>query len=160
MIPNPHNILYWINKDNLENSRPGIGLSDSQYKNWEAAFQNWIQTHGIGNLPSIPPRPTNTDDVHRPEFAPTITIDTPQPGNSFPINQEVTIHASATGIQPIQKFEYYLNDQFIGSNDGTVGNFSFTPADFISPGPATIKVVAVDSVYNRGQSTIDTVITP
>lgn len=155
VIVNPHNILYWINKADLLNSRSGIGLSDGQYKNWEAAFQSWIQTHGISNVPATPPAPVGTDDVHRPEYAPSVTVENPTSDMSIGLNQLVSIDAMATALRPIQKFEYYVNDQFIGSTDGEIGHYSFLPSEYISSaGIMNVRIVAVDSIYNRGEKII------
>ena len=155
VITNPHNILYWINKDDLNSSRPGIGISDGQYKNWEASFQNWIQTNGLGNIKSAPEKPTQTDDVHKPEFSPTLVINQPSQNTVVIMNKEVAINASASGPRPIQKFEFYVNDQFIGSIDGEDVNYSFIPADYIStPGIIQLRVVAVDTVYNKTEQSI------
>lgn len=160
VIVNPHNILYWINKNDLTASRPGIGISDGQYKNWEAAFQNWIQTNGLGNIPPTPMRPTESDDVHRPEYAPIVTVNQPAENMSAGLNQTVTISATAEGVRPIKKFEYYINDQFIGSNDGIIANYSFIPADYVSiPGVMKLRVVAVDAIFNRGEKIISLDIT-
>lgn len=155
VIINPHNILYWVNKDNPIDSRVGVGISDGQYKNWEASFQSWIQTHGLGNVPIPPAKPTEIDDVHRPEDQPIVSIEQPTENQAVTLDSRVAIRASATGPRQIQKFEYYINDQFIGSNEGEVGNYEFVPSDYISgPGIIRLKVVAVDSVYNRGEKTI------
>jgi 1A family penicillin-binding protein len=155
VITNPHNILYWINKDNLTASRPGIGISDGQYKNWEASFQSWIQTNGLGNIESAPEKPDQTDDIHKPEFNPTMTINQPSTNDIVTMNKEVAINASANGPRPIQKFEFYVNDQFIGSVDGEDVNYSFIPSDYISaPGIIQLRVVAVDIVYNKSEQSI------
>lgn len=155
VLTNPHNILYWINKDNLTASRPGIGISDGQYKNWEASFQNWIQTNGLGPIKPAPQKPTETDDVHKPEYRPLITVTEPIDNTLFSINQTVTISVSATGPKPIQKYEFYVNDQFIGSISGDSTNYSFVPADYsTTPGVIQLKVVAVDSIYNKGEKIV------
>jgi 1A family penicillin-binding protein len=159
VITNPHNILYWVNKNDLNNSRAGIGMSDGQYKNWEAAFQNWIQTHGLGNIPAIPEKPTQTDDIHLPALSPVVTVTQPTTGSSYNINESVSITVFASGPQPVQKIEYYINDQFIGLTDGSNGSYQFIPADYVSsPGSATLKVIAVDTIYNKGTQSIELLI--
>lgn len=152
---NPHNILYWINKSNLADSRAGIGISDSQYKNWEAAFQNWIQTNGMGNIPNPPAKPTETDNVHLPQYAPVVIINQPADSIEITASQNITISASATGINPITKFELYANDQFIETINGSSLNYQFIPENYsFGSGPLTLKVVAVDTVYNKGNTSV------
>ena len=160
VVINPHNILYWINKSDLLNSRPGVGISDGQYKNWEAAFQSWVQTHGLGNIPQTPERPTESDDVHKPEYNPIVTVLAPTSGMSAKLDQSVTISATAESLRPVQKFEYYVNDQFIGSSDGATANYSFVPSNYMStPGLMNVRIVAADTVYNRGEKTVPITIT-
>jgi hypothetical protein len=155
VIVNPHNILYWINKSDLTASRPGIGLSDGQYKNWEAAFQSWIQSHGLGNVPPTPDRPVDVDDVHGPQYQPLVSVSSPAENASVTLDQSVDINATAQGLRPIQKYEYYINDQFIGSTEGPVANYSFTPSDYVSvTGVVNVRVVAVDLIYNRGEKSV------
>jgi len=155
VIINPHNILYWINKSDLLNSRPGVGISDGQYKNWEAVFQSWVQNNGIGNIPQTPERPIESDDVHKPEYNPIVTVSEPLDQSSLKLNESVTINASAQALRIIKKFEYYANDQFIGSTDGATANYSFTPSDYMtSSGILNLKIIAVDEIYNRGEKII------
>lgn len=155
VIINPHNILYWINKGNLNASQPGIGLSDGQYRNWEAVFQNWVTTNGLGNVEQPGPKPTEYDDVHKPEFQPVVTITSPNTENSVIFNQENTITATATGPQQIKKYEFYANNTLIGTVEGESASLVWTPAEILSvPGTITIKVIAIDNIYNRGENSI------
>ncbi len=155
VIKNPHNILYWINKNNLLDSRPSIGISDPQYKNWEAVFQSWITTNGTSGAPDAPIKPTEFDDVHTIATSPTVIITAPAMETVIKSNEQVSINATATGVQVISKFEIYANDQFIGTMDGSSLNYQFTPEDFgFIAGPITLKIVAVDSQFNRGNATI------
>ena len=149
--------MYWIDKNNLTASKPGIGIADGQYKNWEASFQNWITTNGLGTIEPTPQKPTEFDDVHKPEFQPVVEIINPDPSNSITLNQETSITAKATGVRPIQKYEFYINNQFIGSIDGTNNaSYQFIPSDFVTtPGMITIKVIAIDTVFNKGEKTVE-----
>lgn len=154
VMVNPHNILYWIDKNNPTVSKSGIGISDSQYKNWEASFQNWISTNGLPFIETSPEKPTEYDDVHKPEFQPTVTIFNTQ--DVYNLNQEIVINASAIGLHPIQKYEFYINNIFIGSIQGnSLIEYRFAPIDFITTaGNAEITVVAVDDIFNRGEKKI------
>lgn len=155
VITNPHNILYWIDKNNLISSRAGIGISDGQYKNWEASFQNWITTNGMGNIDQAIEKPIEFDDIHKPEFQPVVVINNPDPSNIIELNKETEIIATATGHYGIKKYEFYINNQFIGSIEGTSGSYLFTPSDYnIVSGLAEIKVIAIDEVFNRGEKTV------
>ena len=40
-----HTILYWLNKNDPQGAPPENPESDPQFKNWEAALQNWLQNN-------------------------------------------------------------------------------------------------------------------
>ncbi len=43
--PQPHNILYYVNKDNPQGAPPANPENDPQYNNWEASLQNWLKSY-------------------------------------------------------------------------------------------------------------------
>jgi penicillin-binding protein 1C len=154
VIKNPHSILYWINKDNPRDVRPGIGISDGQYKNWEASLQQWIATRGI-NIPDAPQKPTGFDDVHTVNSSPLVTIVEPTHQSIFSAQESITVFANAIGVGPIVKFEIYVNDRLIDTMEGGELEYEFIPQDIgVLSGLMNIKVVAVDDQYNRGNSAV------
>ena len=147
----PHNILYWIDKNNPTVSRAGVGISDGQYKNWEATFQNWITTNNISPNEILLEKPSEYDDVHTEASQPIVTILNNQ--TNYSLNQEIVINASASGMYPIQKYEFYIDGLFIGSIQGESSiEYRFIPSDYVSSdGEKEITVIAVDSMFNRGK---------
>ena len=157
VIPEPRSILYWINRNDLTQSRPGIGISDSQYKNWEAVFQDWIKRNGLGNIPSTPSKPSGFDDVHTAETVPMITVNSPTENQMVDIEQPVVITATAQPYpgRAIRKYEFLLNGQLIGSKESEIIDYQFIPADYISiPGLVELEIIAIDSVYSRSSQKI------
>ena len=68
---NIHNILYWVNKDNIAAPTPGAGSTDSQYPYWEKALQTWLAKNPdhsckpgvmipVGAVSSLTPAATST----------------------------------------------------------------------------------------------------
>lgn len=49
-----HNILYWVDKNDPQGSPPENPDGDPQYKNWEAAIQNWIKTNYLQSFNQLP----------------------------------------------------------------------------------------------------------
>ena len=63
---------------------------------------------------------------------------------------------NSTGKYQLKKTELYINDKFISSNDNNPSTLIFTPQDIEGiERNNIIKVIGYDSVYNRGESTID-----
>jgi 1A family penicillin-binding protein len=152
---NPHSILYWINKSDLTQSRTGFGIADGQYKNWEATVQQWILTNGVPLIARSPEKPTGFDDVHTQDKNPVVVITQPQSGQTLSLNSLLSIQAYATSERIIQSYEFYINGQFVGSQNGTLADYQFTPSDYISiPGKIDLEVRAVDTVFSRGSQKI------
>ncbi len=152
VIKEPRSILYWVNKNDLTQSRPGIGISDSQYKNWEAAFQEWIRNNGLGNIPTTPQKPSSFDDVHTAQTQPLLTIATPTENQTIELEQPIIITATAQPFpgRTIRKYEFRLNGQIIGSKESESGDYQFIPADYVSiPGTVDLEITVIDSVFSR-----------
>lgn len=141
VIPNPHNILYWFNKNS------------GQFNRWEAVFQNYIVNH-----PNIVPpfilKPVGEDDVHTEPNKPVVSLVAPQGGISTPIPKETpfTLQVATTSKFPVVKWDFYLNHQLIGTSQN--GTFTFIPLDSGSViGQNELMITATDSVYNQGSFT-------
>lgn len=152
VIPNPHNILYWINTDNVSGPRPSNPSSNSQYSRWEAAFQNYLSGHP-GLIPAAIAKPAAYDDVHTEMTKPIVSTNITT-GASFGMDSQVTITPSISSTYPIQKIEYYLNDRFIGSTV-SISPYVFVPDDAgATLGNNELRIVATDGVYNKGESVV------
>jgi membrane peptidoglycan carboxypeptidase len=149
VIPNPHNILYWVDPSNPTGPQPGNPSKFSQYDRWEKEFQSWIANHPT-IVPGVPIKPTLIDDVHTEANKPTVTLVAPSPEATLGIQSNITIQIAVQSHYPVKNIDWYLNDNYLGSG---VGNqFSFIPAnsDAIS-GENQLKIVVTDSVYNKGE---------
>ena len=72
-IPNVHEILYWVNKDDPWGAVPANPSDDPQFDHWEYPVQEWLKTQ---NIP-MPVQPTAYDDVHTKTNSPSLTISNP-----------------------------------------------------------------------------------
>lgn len=86
-----HTILTSVIKDNPDGPYPSNPASDSQYRNWETAVQNWVARNGVSCY--TPPQPNQT--------APTEGTGTVQGGqNTQPIiiNQAESVEIPVTNV--------------------------------------------------------------
>jgi membrane peptidoglycan carboxypeptidase len=151
VVPNPHNILYWINPSNPTGPRLDNPAKSSQYNRWETEFQSWIANHPE-IVPPYPIKPIENDDVHTAANKPTVSIISPVPGVILTQNNPVTVQLDVMTHFPVKNIDWYLNDVFIGSNSNT--SFSFIPANTGSQvGTNSLKIVVTDTSYNQGEIT-------
>lgn len=141
-----HSILHWVDTSNPKGPVPTNPTEDLQYERWEFAIQKWLVTSGTVVSEDI--IPTEYDDIHRPEFIPTVSIDSPVLGVVANPNQKLLVQISYQGKYPFLKAVYYLNGNLIGESFSTV--FSFIPNDTANTEDNNVlKIVVYDSVYNQ-----------
>ncbi len=151
-----HSILFWINKDDPTGPQPLMPSADSQFANWEYAVQKWAEVNHITSQ-GIEVAPTQKDDMHLPEYLPTLNIQFPAANSSFPRNGIVTVVAEVKSHFPLARIDYYLNSAYLGTKEQAPWTFSFNLSDADSAnlsGQNNLKVVAKDSVGNKVEATV------
>lgn len=147
-----HDILHWLNKDNPRGPAPQNPYDDPQYSHWEISVQNYFATHG-GSQTGVSngPKPTEYDTVHTEENMPRVEITTPDNGD-YQRNDQVNVKIDVSANYPILRTDYFLNDAFIGSTNGSGKTFTFTPNTISSASTMNeLRAVVYDTIYNRGQ---------
>ncbi len=152
IIPNVHDILYWVDKDNPMGPPPANPASDPQYVRWEYGVQAWKAANGVSDAPINVPQ--SYDDVHTSGNAPTITLQSPAPNQTFGMNDTIIMHANGSGAFPISKMNFYANGAFIGSATKAPYVFSFTPTDFNLSGTVTLTATGYDSALNKSSADV------
>ncbi|MDP2737042.1 MAG: penicillin-binding transpeptidase domain-containing protein, partial [bacterium] len=144
-----HSILYYVNKDDPRGSAPSDPKDDPQFDLWENAVLEWSKKQGIIN--SAPP--TEYDNVHRPEYNPVISIDSP--GNNQTItNQLLNVTISATAPRGINRAEYYIDGYLFDS----VASYPFglnKSVSSLSNGFHNLTVRVCDNVDNCSEQKIE-----
>lgn len=150
-IPEVHEILHWVDKNDPLGDPPKNPAKDPQYKLWEHGVQNWLATQYI----EYPDRPTEYDDVHTEAKSPRIRIVDPLESKKYNADDKITVQTENKGPYLLSKVDFYLNDNYIGSSSKAPYLLSFTPSQTVGlKEKNTLKVVATDVIYNRGQSEI------
>jgi 1A family penicillin-binding protein len=149
-IPNPHSILYWVNKNDPTGPDPIDPTLDSQYNSWEYSVQQWLSA----NPQKFSVKPVAYDDVHVPANIPTATFLLPRPDAAYDKDARVTIVPLVSAHYPIGKIDYYLNDEFIGTSSNSPYTISFVPssANNLLLTGNKIRAEIYDSVYNKGEA--------
>ncbi|MBU1164551.1 PBP1A family penicillin-binding protein [Patescibacteria group bacterium] len=146
-----HNILYYVNKDDPQGLPPADPTQDWQYQNWEDAVAKWAQENNM----VLDEPPTEYDNVHLPEYQPTIKINTPK-NNDKIISRDINLDVQAAAPRGISKVEYYIDNSLIGvaqSPPFNIMGYIGDPA--IGSGFYKLKAIAYDDVGNRSSEEIN-----
>jgi len=148
-IPDVHEILHWVDKKDPTGPIPTDPTIDPQYKLWEYSVQNWVKTQ---NLP-IPVKPTEFDNIHTTQSLPKISILGLDKNISYKPDAKIGIQIQSEGTYTLQKADFYVNNEYVGSVNKAPFYFILNPASIknIYPNNA-LKVVVQDVIFNKGES--------
>jgi hypothetical protein len=155
VVPDPHEILHWVNKKDPTGPPPANPANDSQYLLWEIPAQAWIQTEGLPSSIKTGVIPTESDNVHTPEQAPKIIIVTPVTTSTYGINDPTEITLTLSGAFPITRVDYSLDGIFMSSIRSAPFTFSFVPKSYTSStGAHTLSATAFDEAGNHTETSV------
>jgi membrane peptidoglycan carboxypeptidase len=152
-LPNAHNILYWVDKNDPTGPAPTNPHSDPQYDLWEPPVAAWVlQNNDLVGSTSVP---TQVDDIHTPDAIPQISIITPTPTQTFSADGQVTVTLSYSTKFPVTKAELYINNTLVDTQTNTPFTFTFRPQNISSIRTGernNISVAVYDLHNNRGET--------
>lgn len=151
-----HSILYWLDKNDPNGPRPENPENDSQFKMWETPVRRWAEENGIKNQ-TTEDMPKEYDDVHKPEYAPRLKIESPEADKKYASNETIIIRFSAEkGSKfPLSRADLFFNDSYLGSINQEPFLFSFVPNDAGAvQNNSIIKIIAYDKVRNKSETII------
>lgn len=163
-----HDILHYVDKRNPTGPAPeNPEAADPQYKVWEAAVQNWIANRVANNEPifdmndqqfpegiqimqGLPP--TEYDDIHGPQYQPSLTI--LNPSNNITLNQRaIQAQVNASAPRGISRVEFYMDNILLGTDSSAPYELNASLKSF-SNGFYALRVVAYDDIDNSAESTV------
>jgi len=152
-IPDVHEILYWVDKNEPHGAVPENPSSDAQFSHWEYPVQEWLKTQ---NIP-YPIKPIQSDDIHTKATSPKINILSPNQTSYYNKNEKITIQITSQSTYPLSKLDFYINNTYIGSTTNSPFLFSFTPAEVNSIVSTNniLKIMVTDLVFNRAEKEIN-----
>jgi 1A family penicillin-binding protein len=146
-----HNILYWVDKNNPLGPNPVEPQNDSQFESWEFAVQKWIVDNNIAT--STVALPTETSQVHNQNSITEVSLITPSQDVVYNKNQVIDVNIKTQSIHPVSKVEFYINNQFIGSDIYPPFNFRFVPINIDNINQINyLNIIVTDSVFNKKES--------
>ena len=148
-VPNVHSILYWVNKEDPLGPPPEKPAEDPQFLLWEAGVQKWIRLNGIpfGTSTKVP---LEYDTVHKPEFAPRLSLPGFDGTKSYSSREPITIRVSNTGRFGLSRADFFINNVYVGKASAPFV-FSFVPENIGAiQKENTLRVVGFDVVMNKG----------
>ncbi len=149
VVTQVHSALYWIDKNNPNGPFPTRPENDPQFLLWEKPVRSWVERQQIQEE-TIESIPQEYDNIHTPESAPVITLTSPTPSQVFNNNQRVDVRITSSGIYPLSRVEFFVNDVFVGTSKTAPFSFSFTPTDLGTlKAVNNLKVVAYDTILNK-----------
>jgi len=160
VIPNPHEILYWVNKDDPSGPTPTNPYSDPQFLLWEVPAQVWIANHGLpgaawGKIPE------GFDNLHRPELAPMLTIIEPNATTTYDRYQKLFITTEIQSSFGIERVDFFINGIFLGSTRMLPYTFAFVPGDIVNIQETNeLRITVSDVVGNKSEKTLPLMVTP
>ncbi|KKU79393.1 MAG: Penicillin-binding protein, 1A family [Parcubacteria group bacterium GW2011_GWA2_47_7] len=161
VIPNPHDILYWVNKNDPAGPAPTNPYEDSQFLLWEIPAQHWIAQNGIPSN-AWSSMPSGFDSIHKPEFAPIISIIDPNTlSSAYKRDQKVIINTQITSTYTISRVDFNINGSFLGTVSSLPYSFAFIPENLPSIRDNNeLRVVAYDILGNKSEQIVQFAVTP
>ncbi len=150
----PHDILYYINKNDPRGPAPTDPNTDPQYENWENSLREWAQRQNdSGHEVSFEEPPTEYDNTtFNPELSPRVQIISPTTNQTIS-ERQLNIEIKATAPRGIKQVFFTVDNEQAGSSDQFPFNFSYTFNKLYSE-RHVLKVSAVDDQGNTGQEQV------
>ena len=154
VLPNPHEILYWVDKKDPLGPPPTNPYTDPQFLLWEIPVQHWISLNGLPQR-AWEGTPLEFDDVHHPDYVPTIAISFPQPGALYEFDQKLVVASIIESSFPVERVDFFLNGVFLGSSRGLPYEFAFIPSQTQGVREQNeLRVVAYDNMGNKNEAVV------
>ena len=149
-----HSILYWLDKNNPNGNKPANPENDPQFQMWEIPVRRWAEKNNLTDQTEAD-IPKEADDVHKPEYAPILKIESPKENQTYNSNGDITIKFSSQSKFSLGQTDLFFNNNYLGSLNQEPYLFTFNPNNF-SPiiTESEIKIIAYDKVRNKTEKII------
>jgi membrane peptidoglycan carboxypeptidase len=151
----PHDILFYVDKNDPRGPVPSDPAQDPQYNLWEAGVQAWIKKNNIAVVEEVPTM-TEYDDTHTSANQPTVEIFFPQE-NQIVTGPTSTFKILASAPRGIKYAQYFIDDQQVASSftEPWSATIDFTN---ITKGTHKLNVKVFDDVQNQKDASVNFVL--
>ncbi|MBU0661298.1 PBP1A family penicillin-binding protein [Patescibacteria group bacterium] len=156
-----HSILHYITKSDPQGDLPENPEQDSQYQNWEAAIQSWIERRKEENPDweiSFEEPPAGVDDAYALSFIPTVEAVYPSPGSAI-FSSVIDTDMRFTAPRGVAEVKYYIDERLVGTETAHPFNLHYE-ASTLSTGQHNLTVIIKDDVGNVLEEIIPFVFAP
>lgn len=149
-IPQIHDILYYVSKNDPLGPYPSSPESDSQFLNWEDPTIAWARKN-IPNFDQIYNKPIPAGAYIKDEAENNLSLDVVTPLNGSFLKNPFTVVANIQSANNIKTIEVFFNDKLIdqkinfGKEFSYVKNFNLGAIDLQN----TLKITITDDLNNK-----------
>ncbi len=136
-----HDTLHYVNKDDPRGAIPTDPAADPMYAPWEEAVARWATAQ---NIVAAKP-PTEYDDVHKPEYRPTVSWVTPS-DTSTVTSRTITLEANASAPRGVSRVEFGVDGQYLGKTTSLPYRLTVTLPGSLERGFHTFTATAFDDI--------------
>lgn len=151
----PHSILHYVTKDDPRGPAPADPTQDPQYAVWEQAIQDWVAREKAKdpnwNITFGEP-PTESDDIHSIELAPTLDVFSPAPSSTLGTRQ-INVEIRVSAPRGVTKVTYKIDENYVGTIKDAPFNLNYY-ATGLNDGDHILTVIAEDDIGNQSRKDI------
>lgn len=142
----PHDILYYVNRDDPRGAIPDKPDRDPQYKNWEKGVKDYYSDKKGVVLDEPPKDECSADDFK--SYQPDIHLTSTGSFNS----QEITLTVSIDAPYGVDSVKYWVNDNEIGSSSSKPYSLHYSVPTEKNGSDISIKVEVTDDNGNKASN--------
>lgn len=145
----PHDLLYWVDKNNPNGPVPEHPEQDPMFAAWEAGVTKWAEAKPDEYLTEKTPR--EQCDLRDPSKAPVVTITSPESGEAL-VGDDWRLRGKVTpgSGRTIVRLDFYIDAVRVDSQSLSITTATNVVANYIpttlTPGAHTFKLVATDNL--------------
>ncbi len=157
-----HTILHYVTLADPRGPAPADPTVNPDYSAWEGAVQSWIAKRNASLKPGEPVLttckdvPTETDDVHTEQNAPTLHFTSPTSGESFERTISTVLNASVR--RNFSRVEYTIDGSVVSTGHNMNGD-TFVLPSWVTVGDHILGATIYDDVDNSASDSVSITIT-
>lgn len=139
----PHDILFYVKRDDPRGEIPTKPESDSQFKNWEKGVKEWYKKQKGIIADDLPEDDCEEDDFSK--YKPKVSLSVPSSTNS----SSLTITALVDAPYDVDQVKFFVEGDEIGSRNSKPFSFDYSIPSDENNSTLTIRVELKDQNGNE-----------